>query len=90
MTLQWSKNLSLTDAQQETKGRLVPYLRFTKSNHHEDTQKWFREVFFKEAAWKKGYFGKHAVEEASVKFRVSIQGKYRGERIMKLTHDYDR
>ena len=87
MPLTWSKRLSRTDAQRPTRGRVVPYLRFTKANNPQDNQTWFRNVFFAGAPWANGFFGKHSVERVDIDFRVSILGQNCGTRTMTVTHD---
>ena len=87
MTMRWSKELSRTDAQEETLGYKVPYIRLTRSGSHHDTQTWFRDVFFDIANWQQGFFGEHPVEEAHVDFQVTILGQNRGVRQLLVTHD---
>lgn len=87
MPLRWSKRLSRTDAQRPTKGRIVPYLRFTKSNNPQDNQAWFRQVFFAGEHWVAGFFGRHPVETVDVDFVVTILGQAMGTRTMMVTHD---
>lgn len=89
--LTWTKNLSQTDAQQETTGGLVPYLRLTKSSlTDEDFQTWFRSEFFAGAAWVPSYFGKEAVESATIPFQVSVNGINLGAQIFEITHGENR
>ncbi|WP_428245679.1 hypothetical protein [Ferrovibrio sp.] len=91
MALRWHKKpLSRTDAQQPTRGYRVPYLRFTKSKNPQNVQIWFRNTFFAGMVWTNGFFGNHAVEETSVRFRVTILGVFKGNRMMKITHDSNR
>lgn len=83
----WSKRLSRTDAQQETSGGIVPYLRLTKSSlTTEDFQTWFRTTFFANANWQAGTFGKEVVEQATIPFVVSINGVQIGTQNMLVTH----
>jgi hypothetical protein len=83
----WSKRLSRTDAQQETKGGIVPYLRLTKSSlTTQDFQTWFRTDFFAAANWQAGTFGKENVEQATIPFAVSINGVLIGTQDMLITH----
>ena len=86
----WWKKLSKTDAQQATSGRIVPYLRLTKSKSPYDTQSWFRNSLFVDLTWKAGFFGKHPVEEAKVDIFVEVDGKSLGSQSMLLTHDGNR
>lgn len=85
--MSWWKKLSTTDAQQATSGRIVPYLRLTKSKSPYDTQSWFRNTLFSDLTWQAGFFGKHPVEEAKVDILVEVDGQQLGERTMLLTHD---
>lgn len=87
MPLTWWKQLSVTDAQRPTTGRLVPYLRFTKAKNPQDNQTWFRHVFFAGEPWVNGHFGRHAVEQVDVDFEVTILGQNKGVRTMRITHD---
>lgn len=91
MALRWHKrSLSKTDAQQPTRGYPVAYLRFTQSKHPQNVQTWFRNTFFTGAIWNNGFFGNHAVERTSVRFRVTILGVLKGFRTMTVTHDSSR
>lgn len=86
--LTWQKNLSKTDAQQETTGGLVPYLRLTSGSlTSEDFQSWFRQELFSNAAWGAGEFNKKPVEEAHIPFRVTVHGLNLGPILFKVTHD---
>jgi hypothetical protein len=87
MPLAWSKKLSKTDAQRPTRGRVVPYLRFTKANNPQDNQTWFRNVFFAGENWVNGFFGRHPVETVDIPFEATILGQHMGTRIMTVTHD---
>lgn len=83
----WHKELSRTDAQQQTSGGIVPYLRLTKSSlTSEDFQTWFRNDFFAAVNWSAGTFGKEAVEQATVPFLVSLNGVKLGTQNMLITH----
>lgn len=83
----WSKRLSRTDAQQETTGGIVPYLRLTKSSlTTEDFQTWFRDTFFANQNWQAGMFGRESVEQATIPFAVSINGVQIGTQNMLVTH----
>ncbi|WP_146130839.1 hypothetical protein [Sphingopyxis lindanitolerans] len=84
----WQKNLSATDAQQETSGGLVPYLRLTSGSLAVgDFQTWFRNEMFGAVAWQAGQFGKKPVEEAYVPFTVIVQGLNIGTIAFRVTHD---
>lgn len=91
-TLQWSKNLSDTDAQRETSGGLVPYLRLTKSSlKTEDFQSWFRDTFFADAGWASGSFGRETdIETASVAMQVRVNGLNMGSKAFQVTHGPNR
>ena len=89
--LTWTKKLSKTDAQQETTGGLVPYLRLTKSSlTDEDFQTWFREEFFAGCAWVPGHYGKEAVETATVAVDVSVKDIAIGKEMLTVTHGENR
>lgn len=91
MSLIWKKKLSRSDAQVPVPhGWPVPYLRLTNSGHIEDTQVWFRKVFFANLKWKPGKFGKHAVETAIFKAHVTLPGKAPKSRYLMVTHDANR
>lgn len=87
MTLRWEKQLSRSDAQVKTRGWPVPYIRLTRSGHGSDTQTWFRNTFFTGALWTPGYFGDHAVEQATVPFNVQMPGQPSKTRQLMVTHD---
>lgn len=53
MMIIWKKKLTRSDAQQETQGAKMPFLRFTKANLQVDHAIFFREEFFAQANWKK-------------------------------------
>lgn len=84
----WWKSLSKTDAQQQTSGGIVPYLRLTssslKTGHF---QTWFRQSFFNICQWHPGYFNNKPVEEADVTFHVIVQGRALGNIAFTVTHD---
>ena len=87
----WWKSLSTTDAQQQTSGGIVPYLRLTssslKTGHF---QTWFRQSFFNICSWNPGYFNNKPVEEADVTFNVTVQGHALGNIVFTVTHDNSR
>ena len=83
--MQWSKKMSKSDAQQETKGSLMPF-RFTQENCPGNFLTWFREEFFHELEWKDNTNRKQQSEEADITLSVCIQGENLGQRKMKLTH----
>ncbi|MDP3908598.1 hypothetical protein [Novosphingobium sp.] len=86
--LTWEKKLSTTDAQQQTSGGLVPYLRLTSGNLSSASfQTWFRQTFFANCTWQAGQFNNKPVEEAHVPFTVSVQGIQLGTVLFKATHD---
>ena len=90
--LVWTKELSKTDAQQPTKGRLVPYLRLTKSSlQTEDNQTWFRFVYFDDQNWQIGSFGhENAIEFCHVNMRVAINRVNFGTHKIMITHGPNR
>jgi hypothetical protein len=90
MPLRWEKVLSRSDAQVQTTGWPVPYIRLTRSNHPQDTQTWFRHTFFAGVPWQPGHFGDHAVEEANVAFEVTLPGQATQTRQLMITHDDSR
>lgn len=84
----WSKKLSTTDAQQQTTGGIVPYLRLTSGNLPRGSfQTWFRNVFFGNCSWSPSYFNNKPVQEAKVIFTVSIKGSSKGNIAFIVTHD---
>ena len=86
--LTWQKKLSTTDAQQQTTGGLVPYLRLTSGNiPTNDFQTWFRQSLFGNVAWQAGQFHNKPVEEAYVPFNVTVQGLQLGTVLFRVTHD---
>ena len=90
-TLTWKKPLSMTDAQQETQGGKMPFLRFTKQDLAIDYTTWFRNVFFSNLEWEPATSIKgHPTEEAWISIRVNILGADKGERSMRLDHDPER
>jgi hypothetical protein len=87
--LVWSKKLSKTDAQRETSGGLVPYLRLTRSklSPAEDWQTWFRDKFFAGQNWQPGTYGRETdIETCKVAFDVTIQGLALGKVSCEVTH----
>lgn len=87
----WSKNLSTTDAQQQTTGGIVPYLRLTSGNLVSGNfQTWFRQTFFNGCTWQHGSFNNKPVEEAQVFFDVTIKGQKIGSIPFMVTHDISR
>ncbi|WP_143051796.1 hypothetical protein [Sphingomonas palmae] len=88
--MKWCKILSVTDAQQPTSGRIVPYLRFIKGNNPQNNQTWFRQTFFGQQNWTAGFFGNHPVEECYVDIDVTICGSHKGSRKFHITHDSTR
>lgn len=89
--LSWSKVLSLTDAQRPTRGRIVPYLRLTKSGHKIDSKIWFRHTFFDFAKWKPGTFGNETgLEEAFIDVDFNLNGVPFGTLKCHLTHGPNR
>jgi hypothetical protein len=88
--MHWSKEMSVTDAQQPTTGRVVPYMRFTKSGNPQDNQTWFRNTLFAGEKWRNSSFGSHPVERCDVKIDVSIAGQNMGPRDFFVTHDSTR
>lgn len=89
--LTWFKKLSKTDAQQETTGGLVPYLRLTKSSlKGEDFQSWFRNQFFNGVAFVPGVFGREHVEIAKIPFEVTVRDVNIGTETLTITHGGDR
>ena len=90
MALKWSKKLTLSDAQQETTGAKMPFLRFTKGTTQENHRKWFRETFFGDAIWSPDTGKGAKFEKTVVKMRVILEGKDVGIRSMRVDHNPDR
>lgn len=86
MALKWRKTLTKSDAQQDTRGAKMPFLRFTKGNITGDHTTWFRDEFFSDAVWSK--VPKHVhQEETKIKIHVVLDGDDLGERTMRIDHD---
>ena len=91
MALKWSKVLTESDAQQETNGSRMPFLRFTKQGLPHNHRTWFRQEFFADLAWKSGFSARGLpTETAAVKIRVVIQGDDFGVRTMRVDHRLSR
>lgn len=91
MSLTWKKKLSRSDAQVPVdRGWPVPYLRLTNSGHPEDTQVWFRKVFFANLSWQPGVFGEHVVEQAVLAATVILPGRAPKTRYLMVTHNAGR
>src|SRR5690606_31203406 len=91
MSLTWKKKLSRSDAQVPVpRGWPVPYLRLTNSGHVENTQVWFRKVFFVSLNWQPGVFGKQSVETAALTATVVLPGKAPSLRNLTVTHNASR
>lgn len=80
--LTWQKDLSMSDAQQDTQGARMRFLRLTKADLSDDHRTWFREVFFGALEWAR--IG--GEEEAHVILDVTICGQHLGKRTMRLDH----
>jgi hypothetical protein len=88
VTLKWHKELTDSDAQQDTQGAKMPFLRFTQSGHDIDHTTWFREVFFADAAWKPGISRQgQNIEETEVDVHVVILGRDLGQRLLHIDHN---
>jgi hypothetical protein len=88
MMLKWSKTLTASDAQQETKGAKMPFLRFTRQRIPYDHRTWFRTDFFADAAWTSTLSQKgHPIEEAKVNMHVIIRGKDFGKRMTRAVNE---
>lgn len=89
--MKWTKRtMSRTEAQQQTGGRKVPYLRFIKARNPQNNQTWFRQTLFAQEKWGADFFGQHAVESCQIDVKVSIAGNSQGTRQMTVTHDDNR
>lgn len=83
----WEKPLSTTDAQQETEGSIVPYLRLTKGSlGAQNWQTWFRQTFFVNEAWGPSTFNGNPVERAAVDFEVFLSRTSLGQETMTVTY----
>lgn len=88
MALKWRKRLTKSDAQQETRGAKMPFLRLTKGGISEDHTTWFREEFFEDAGWKRDISRDgHSIEVAQIKIHVVLVDNDLGERTMRIDHD---
>ena len=91
MSLTWHKTMTKSDAQQDTEGAKMPFLRFTKGSVHEDHATYFRNTFFADAPWRATISRhKHSVEEAEINIHVTISGEDLGSRKLLLSHDPQR
>lgn len=91
MTQVWKKKLSRSDAQVETRGALMPFLRFTKKGAPVGDPSWFRNNFFANLNWQQTYSSLgHQKEIARIKVHVRLPGNYLGVRTMTLDHDPQR
>ena len=86
--LKWQKTMSRTDAQQETLGSKLRFLRLTKEDLDiEEWQTWFRNEFFRDLEWRsdKSHRG-DAIEVAEAVIEVTIFGHSLGPQTMKVDH----
>lgn len=83
--MRWWKQLSQSDAQQETEGGLMPF-RFTRENCPGDFITWFRNEFFNNLEWKNTTWRHRPLEEADVTISVNIRGENMGQMAMRATH----
>ncbi len=91
MALTWSKSLTDSDAQQDTSGAKMPFLRFTKEKSPNDHRTWFRRVFFANAAWTNSTSRQgRPTEITDIDIHVVILGKDLGFRKMRVDHDPSR
>lgn len=90
--LVWTKKLSDTDAQRETTGGKVPYLRLTRgADKNVDYQSWFRSDFFGDQNWQSGTFGKEDdLETCKVVISVTFGGVALGDVAFQATHGPNR
>ncbi len=88
----WTKKLSDTDAQRDTRGGKVPYLRFTRgADKNIDYQSWFRSDFFADQNWQPGTFGKEEdLETCKVIISVTFGGVSLGDVVFQATHGPNR
>jgi hypothetical protein len=90
MGIKWRKTLSKSDAQQETHGAKMPFLRFTKGSITGNHTTWFRDEFFADAIWATVTKHGHQVEETKIKIHVNLDGDDLGDRTMRIDHDPSR
>ena len=81
----WSKKMSVSDAQQPTRGSKMPF-RFTRGDQGRDTS-WFRDVLFADIDWVSSPDWK---EFAVVTLDVTVLGKHLGKRKMRLDNNRGR
>ena len=86
--LDWEKDMSTTEAQQETRGAIVPYLRLTQGSlKDEDFRTWFRDVFFREESWGVCKVGRtEDCECAIVNIKYILVGNDLGRINTKISH----
>ena len=88
MALKWRKTLTKSDAQQDTRGAKMPFLRFVKGSISGDHTTWFRDEFFGDAVWTQATSKQgHQIEETKIKIHVTLAGDDMGERVVKVDHD---
>lgn len=82
----WIKKLTYSDAQQPQRPRSNPTgnMRLTQAGHPIDQTTYFRQVFFSDANWR---VRSGSLEETTVTFDVSIDGKAFASRQLKVDHD---
>lgn len=91
MSIVWYKQMTQSDAQQETKGSKMPF-RFTKGSlKDEDHATFFRDSLFRDAPWRPAISRHdHSIEEADISFHVIIGGVDLGSRTLSLSYDPQR
>jgi len=88
MALTWKKSLTDSDAQQETLGAKMPFLRFTRANLSINHTTWFREVFFADLQWRPETSRQgRPIEVTQIDIQVKILGEDLGVRQMRIDHD---
>ena len=86
--LKWEKTMSRTDAQQETLGSKMRFLRLTKEDLDvEDWPTWFRNTFFRDLDWEPGVTSRgNRIEEAEAVIQVTIFGHSLGLQKLRVDH----
>lgn len=88
--LVWEKELSLTDAQQRTRGSRIRFLRLTKGDNGVPHRTWFRDEFFAGLDWRAGESHGQEADVAEVTMHTIIDGEDMGWQTMRLTHRVER
>jgi hypothetical protein len=88
---EWSKNLTLSDAQRKAFGHQRGSITLTQNHYPINAQTYFREEFFGAASWfEESTRTGQTLESAQVTMLVSVNGVNLGEQDMHITHASNR